>query len=62
MEIKVENMYSCPFKGQHEFQYSEYTSGIDDVCLLLHRADCLLKKCPLRKEGKVTVSWDVKEL
>lgn len=55
--IKVEEMFECPFKGSETIQYSELTSGTDDVCLLQDRDDCQLKGCPLKEAKTIKVIW-----
>ena len=56
-EIKVEDMYECPFKGQEGYSLSDRTGGVDDICLLLDGSFCELKPCPLKKAGKIIVIW-----
>ncbi len=56
-EIRVEDMYECPFKGSFTYQLSELTSGVDDVCLLQDGAGCQLKGCPLKTAKTIKVIW-----
>ena len=56
MEKAVEFEWDCPFQFTVEFEYSEYTRGDDYRCNLLS-GDCETKRCPLIKEGAITVRW-----
>ena len=58
MEIKVENMFECPFAG-YGLAGCE-TCGPDTVCGINKAKDCDYKNCELRKQGEITVKWSVK--
>jgi len=60
MKVMVVNdMFECPFKYTEVYQISEFTAGSDNKCTLTH-TDCWQKDCPLKKEGKIKVVWNVK--
>lgn len=57
-EVRVENMFECPFAYEEEYQLSDVTMGSNTMCTILG-GDCFQVNCPLKAEKEIRVTWAV---